>query len=84
MIRYTEYAKRRVWRRKIPLGLVDRVLREPEQLIEERGRKVAQSRWTMPAGEDHLLRAVYEESGTDILVVTVYDTSRVRKYWRTT
>ena len=58
-------------------------MREPDQVIDEGGRKVAQLRWMTPEGREHLLRVVYEESGNDIVVVTVYDTSKVRKYWRT-
>jgi len=81
-VRYTDYVRKRLDRRKISLELVSAVLDDPEQLIEERGRKIAQSRWTTPLGKRHLLRVVYEESDNKIVVVTVYDTSRVQKYWR--
>lgn len=83
VVRYTDYAMRRLERRNISVELVSAVVSDPEQLIEERGRRVAQGRWTTPRGTEHLLRVVYEVSGDEIVVVTVYDTSKIQKYWRT-
>lgn len=83
MVRYTAYARKRLPRRKIPLELVERVLSNPEQTIESRRRKIAQGRFTAQSGKEHLLRVVFEEAGEDLIVVTVYETSRVRRYWRT-
>ena len=82
MVRYTDYARKRLGRRDISMGLVSSVVSNPEQLIEERGRKIAQSRWTTPRGKEHLLRVVYEESGDEIVIVTVHDTSKFQKYRR--
>jgi hypothetical protein len=62
---------------------VRQVAENPEQLIDEDERKVAQSRFVDPTGErEHLLRVVYEPEGDDKLVITAYKTSKVRKYWR--
>ena len=82
MLKYTAYAIRRMRRRKISTDLAAEVVTNPEQVIDERGRKIAQSKWTTPGGREHLLRVVYEESGDDMVIVTIYDTSKIRKYWR--
>jgi hypothetical protein len=82
-IRFTGYARKRLGRRTISEEAVLAVVRHPDQLIEERGRKVAQTRWVTPRGKEYLLRVVYEESGDEIVIVTIYDTSKIQKYWRT-
>jgi hypothetical protein len=58
------------------------VLLNPEQLLDSRGRKIAQSRFVAESGREHLLRVIYEERDGDTVVVTVYNTARIRKYWR--
>ena len=82
MIRFTDYAEKRLQRRSLSLETVIAVLEQPEQITEERGRKVAQSRYRTESGKEHLLRVVIEEND-DKLVITVYDTAKVQKYWRT-
>jgi len=63
--------------------LVLRVLEEPQQVVEEDERKVAQSEYADPrTGRQHLLRVVYEERADDKLMITAYETSKIRKYWR--
>jgi hypothetical protein len=81
-VRFTVYARKRLDKRRISEELVLTVVRNPEQLIDERGRRIAQTRWTTARGTEHLRRVVYEESGSDILIVTVYDASKIQKYWR--
>ena len=47
-------------------------------------RKVAQSRYADHArGKEFLLRVFYEETEESRVVVSMYRTSKVAKYWRT-
>jgi hypothetical protein len=62
---------------------VDRVLANPEQVVPgSGGRKVYQSRVDFGGGRMFLLRAVVQDELTPKLVVTVYRTSEITKYWR--
>lgn len=83
MVRFTPYAEDRLRRRRLERDLVERVVTEPEQVVDEDGRKVGQSRYRDEVkNKEYLLRVVYEETGEDKLVVTIYRTSKIRKYWR--
>jgi hypothetical protein len=72
---FTPYAEDRLLGRRLS--------RAPGQLLEEAGRRIAQSRYTDPAGGgEFLIRVIYEPVGEDKLVITAYQTSKVGKYWR--
>ena len=70
-------------RRGIPLKLVGCVLDAPEQRLPEGGAGtcVYQSRLRFEDGKMYLLRVVVAEEHTPPLVVTVYKTSKIEKYW---
>lgn len=54
----------------------------PQQIVPEHGDLVAyQSQLKFPDGGGYLLRAIVAERDPK-LVVTVYRTSRIAKYWR--
>lgn len=81
-VRLTPYAEKRRLGRKIALDRVLEVLSNPGQVLVERGRKVAQGRQTRADGREYLLRVIFEEHGDDIVVVSMYETSKLAKYWR--
>ena len=69
-------------RRQIPENIVEQMLRAPEQIVSERGgRKAYQSRVEI-AGKIYLVRAIVEDWAQPGVVVTVYRTSNIAKYWR--
>lgn len=70
-------------RRGIDRFAVKRVLENPEQKIpQERGDIVClQSRVEMD-GKHYLLRVMVNETVAPRLVVTVYRTGKIEKYWR--
>lgn len=69
-------------RRQISENVLDQVLQFPEQVIEERGgRKAFQSQVVM-SGKTYLVRAIVETWVEPAVVVTVYRTSNIAKYWR--
>lgn len=86
-MRYTlsSHAKEEMEQRAIPLALLESVLRSPQQVVPERdGRSAYQSILDFGDGKRFLLRAIVVDSKTPAIVVTVYRTSRIMKYWRST
>jgi hypothetical protein len=82
--RLTEHAKEEMARRQISQDDVDKVLFAPEQIQTVRqGREVYQSR--IKAGDPpqrYLLRVFVDIDRAPPVVVTVYRTSKIKKYWR--
>jgi hypothetical protein len=69
-------------RRQIPLAVLHEVLDHPEQVLPVReGKRAYQSRVEFGCGTIMLVRAVVDDRVNPALVVTVYRTSRVDKYW---
>lgn len=68
-------------RRNIRIEDIQQVLNSPQQIISARpGRKIYQSIVDM-GGKQYLLRLIVDEENPPVLV-TVYRTSKVQKYWR--
>jgi hypothetical protein len=83
MIRFTPYAEEKIRLRGLERDLVERTAADPEQILDDGERKIAQSRYTRAGMEkEYLVRVIYEEQGDDRLVVTAYQTSKITKYWR--
>jgi hypothetical protein len=79
------HARDEIARRAIPLDLLESVLQNPQQVVSERiGRKAYQSQLDFGTGKIFLLRAIVEDAVDPANVVTVYRTSKIAKYWRTT
>ena len=79
----SKHAQEELRKRGIPVEVLEMVLEAPEQIVEGYGgKKVYQSR--VPSeGNPFLIRAILAEDVTPPLVVTVYRTSKVQKYWST-
>jgi len=80
----TEHARSEALRRQLSEDTVLAVARDPEQRLEARsGREIRQSRIADPAsGKLYLIRVVVEFEAAGETIVTVYRTSRIRRYWR--
>ncbi len=82
--RLSRDARDEMVRRAIPLSWVESLLHQPEQRIEEGiVKEVWQSRFTAEHGKMYLERAVMAVDKEPPVVVTVYRTSKIEKYWRT-
>ncbi|MGH8690322.1 MAG: DUF4258 domain-containing protein [Burkholderiales bacterium] len=81
---FTDHAIAEARRRGISEATALEVATTPEQRLAVRPeREVRQSRVTDPAsGRLHLIRVVVDSGKDGDTVVTVYRTSKVRKYWR--
>ncbi len=80
----TEHAATEMVRRQIPRDWVDAAMSQPEQIVAGvGGRKVHQSR-VMADGKTFLVRLIVEDWHQPPVVVTVYRTNKIDKYWRQT
>lgn len=76
------HARAEAARRQIPEHLLDQVLKAPQQIVPERqGRKAYQSQLEFGEGKIFLLRAIVIDTVDPAIVVTVYRTSKIGKYW---
>ena len=81
--RLSRHANLELRRRAIPMELLETVLRNPQQIIEQPdGKKVYQSQIDFGGGKIFLLRAIVVENIDPPVVVTVYRTRKIIKYWR--
>ncbi len=79
----SRHAQIEMERRQIYLSLVESVLDNPQQIILEReGRKVYQSKVDFGNGKLFLLRVIVADDIDPKVVITVYRTSKIEKYWR--
>lgn len=69
-------------KRKIPQRLVDQALNAPEQKVPEVDDITCYQSRVEISGKTYLLRVMVNETVNPALVVTVYRTSKVTKYWR--
>ena len=75
-------AKKKLERRGIPREWIEETIKFPEQIVDGYGgRKVAQKKYVIE-DKEYLLRVVYEEEEELNVVVTVYRTSQVERYWK--
>jgi len=82
-VRISRHAREEMERRSIPMGLVESVLRRPQQIVPQRGRTRAyQSKVEFPGGGVYLLRAIVNDETDPPTLVTVYRTGKIGKYWR--
>jgi len=82
---YSRHAQEEMVRRGLPQALVDAVLSSPQQVLpEQNGRVAYQSQVDFGGGTIFLLRAIVVDTVDPAVVVTVYRTSKISKYWRPT
>lgn len=80
----SEHAKIELKRRQLSEELVVRVAKDPQQVVLARnGLECRQSKFTDEfVGKEYLLRVIVNPKLEPNVVVTVYKTSKVEKYWR--
>lgn len=78
----SRHAQTEMERRNISLPQVESVLDSPQQILLEReGRKVYQSKVEFGNGKIFLLRVIVADDVDPKVVITVYRTSKIEKYW---
>jgi hypothetical protein len=82
-LRVSRHAKEELVRRQIPDLWLKSVLENPEQRIRQSGgQEILQSRVVSADGKMYLMRAVVAADKDPPVVITVYRTSKIDKYWR--
>jgi hypothetical protein len=69
-------------RRDIARADLEAVLAAPGQIVPEHGGIVCYQSQSTYAGKPCLLRVMVNEAADPMMVVTVYRTSKIRKYWQ--
>ncbi len=69
-------------RRRISEILLEGVLLKPEQIVGSySGCRVYQSRLPFSNGKVYLIRIIVDERKIPFKIITVYKTSKIKKYW---
>ena len=80
--RLSTHAKEEIERRKIPQGLVESVVEKPDQIVLERGPLKAYQSKRDIGGKMFLVRVIVDDGVDPAVVVTVYRTTKIEKYWK--
>jgi Domain of unknown function (DUF4258) len=80
--RLSNHARQELVRRNIALTEVESVLAKPGQIVPEHGGIVCYQSQTISDGKPCLLRVMVNEATDTKVVVTVYRTSKISKYWQ--
>jgi hypothetical protein len=78
----SNHALRELARRDIARADLEAVLAAPGQIVPEHGGIVCYQSPSTDAGKPCLLRLMVNEAADPMVVVTVYRTSKIRKYWQ--
>lgn len=80
---FSFHAWQEMTRRNIPLEFIEAVLDSPEQVVSGKDdRTIYQSRFDFGEGKIYLVRVIVDLTTDPLLVITVYRTSKIEKYWR--
>jgi len=80
---FSNHALQEMERRNIPEAAVKAILSQPEQVVPGKdNRTIYQSRLDNEVGKTYLIRVFVEGTLDPPMVVTVYRTSKIQKYWR--
>ena len=80
--RLSKHAEEELRLRSIPRRLLDEVMDHPQQIVDESGaRRAYQSKLDFGGGRIFLLRAIVDDRVDPAVVITVYRTSKINKYW---
>ena len=79
---FSDHARQEMLRRNITQVQIEDVVRNPEQIVSVNlERSIYQSKLELNQKE-YLLRVVVDIRGESLTVVTIYKTSKIKKYWR--
>ena len=77
----SQHARDELARRGIPASVVDSVLAGPEQKVPEHGSVTCYPSRVTINDKPYLLRVMVDDTRQPAVVVTVYRTSKISKYW---
>jgi len=78
----SKHAENEMLRRQISREQVESLMKHPDQIVEAHGGLVCYQCLNTKDGKPCLLRAVINESVGPKKIVTIYRTTKVKKYWK--
>jgi hypothetical protein len=79
----SKHAQEELRLRQIPRELLESVLQNPQQVVPERsGKKAYQSQLDFGGGRIFLLWAIVDDTLAPAVLVTIYRTKKIKKYWK--
>jgi hypothetical protein len=81
--KFLNHALEEIEKRKVPISLVEVVLENPQQTLQQGDEiTIYQSQLDFGKGKLYLLRVFINTTVDPAVVVTIYRTSQIKKYWR--
>ena len=80
--RFSSHALDEIERRKIAPAWVEEVLMKPHQIVLEKGTLKAYQSKRDIGGKMFLVRVIVDDGMDPAVVVTVYRTTKIEKYWK--
>lgn len=82
--RFSSHALEEITKRQIPIELVEETLQNPQQILEQDEQiQIYQSKFTFNTNKTYLLRIFINIQVDPKVIVTIYRTSKISKYWST-
>jgi hypothetical protein len=81
-LRISLHARNEALRRGIPAEVLESVVRNPQQVLPTWGDRIIHQSRIAILDKEFLIRAIITEKSGERVVVTVYRTSKIDKYWR--
>ena len=78
----SKHAEEEMVRRQISLKQVEALMDHPDQIVEAHGGLVCYQCLSTKDGKPGLLRAIINEAANPKNIVTIYRTSKIKKYWK--
>ena len=78
-----KHLKSQAKEREINIKFIKETILNPEQIVpESKGLKVAQKRYLDKRNKQFLIRIIFREEKDLRIGITVYKTSKIKKYWK--
>ncbi len=80
--KFSNHAMEEMQRRKIPISIVEAVLKDPQQILEQsKDITIYQSQLDFDTDKLYLIRVFINTTLDPAIIVTAYRTSQIQKYW---
>ena len=78
----SKHAVEEMARRQISLEQVESLMNHPDQIVEAHGGLVCYQCLSTKNGKPGLLRAIINDVSNPKNIVTIYRTTKIKKYWK--
>jgi hypothetical protein len=78
----SKHAVEEMARRQISLEQLESLMNHPDQIVEAHGGLVCYQCLSTKNGKPGLLRAIINDASNPKNIVTIYRTTKIKKYWK--